>query len=396
MTELLAPAGDLERLKIAFLYGADACYIGGKKYSLRANAKNFTLEEMKIASEYASKLNKKIYVTINIFFHDSDIEGLEEYLKYLDSINIFGVIVSDILVVELINKLKLNLFVVLSTQSSVLNYEAVNFWKSLGVKRIVVARETSREDIIRIIKETNIEVECFVHGAMCTSISGKCVMSNYLTNRDANRGGCAQPCRWLYTTSNKEDFSMMSKDLNMVEYLKDMIDIGIVSYKVEGRMRSIYYIATVILCYRKMIDKIKDNTLTLEDEEYFLNVLNRVANRESTPQFYMELPDYTKSYFGDRVEVSNQDFLGIVLDYNEYTNVAIVEMRNYFTRGDIVEFIGPSTKTFTYIINDIRDEYGSIIETVRQPKMIVKLTVDSKLNKYDMMRKKIIDKSTIL
>lgn len=396
MTELLAPAGDLERLKIAFLYGADACYIGGKKYSLRANAKNFTLEEMKIASEYASKLNKKIYVTINIFFHDSDIEGLEEYLKYLDSINIFGVIVSDILVVELINKLKLNLFVVLSTQSSVLNYEAVNFWKSLGVKRIVVARETSREDIIRIIKETNIEVECFVHGAMCTSISGKCVMSNYLTNRDANRGGCAQPCRWLYTTSNKEDFSMMSKDLNMVEYLKDMIDIGIVSYKVEGRMRSIYYIATVILCYRKMIDKIKDNTLTLEDEEYFLSVLNRVANRESTPQFYMELPDYTKSYFGDRVEVSNQDFLGIVLDYNEYTKEATIEMRNYFTRTDIVEFIGPSTKTFTYIINDIRDEYGSIIETVRQPKMIVKLTVDNKLNKYDMMRKKVIDKPTIL
>ena len=209
MTELLAPAGDLERLKIAFLYGADACYIGGKKYSLRANAKNFTLEELKVAGEYASKLNKKIYVTINIFFHDSDIEGLEEYLKYLDSINIYGVIVSDILVVELINKLNLNLFVVLSTQSSVLNYEAVNFWKSLGVKRIVVARETSREDIIRIIKETNIEVECFVHGAMCTSISGKCVMSNYLTNRDANRGGCAQPCRWLYTTSNQEDFSMM-------------------------------------------------------------------------------------------------------------------------------------------------------------------------------------------
>ncbi len=396
MTELLAPAGDLERLKIAFLYGADACYIGGKKYSLRANAKNFTLEEMKIASEYASKLNKKIYVTINIFFHDSDIEGLEEYLKYLDSINIFGVIVSDILVVELINKLKLNLFVVLSTQSSVLNYEAVNFWKSLGVKRIVVARETSREDIIRIIKETNIEVECFVHGAMCTSISGKCVMSNYLTNRDANRGGCAQPCRWLYTTSYKEDFSMMSKDLNMVEYLKDMIDIGIVSYKVEGRMRSIYYIATVILCYRKMIDKIKDNTLTLEDEEYFLSVLNRVANRESTPQFYMELPDYTKSYFGDRVEVSNQDFLGIVLDYNDNTKEATIEMRNYFTRADIVEFIGPSTKTFTYIINDIRDEYGSIIETVRHPKMIVKLTIDNKLNKYDMMRKKVIDKSTIL
>lgn len=388
MTELLAPAGDLERLKIAFLYGADACYIGGKDYSLRANAKNFTNEELLLASKIASKLNKKIYVTINIFFHDEDINGLIEYLKYLDSINIYGVIVSDILVVDLINKLNLNLFVVLSTQSSTLNYEQVNFWKSLGVKRIVLAREASRSDIIRIIKETNIEVECFIHGAMCTSISGKCVMSNYLTNRDANRGGCAQPCRWLYTTSNKEDFSMMSKDLNMVEYLSDMIDIGVVSFKVEGRMRSIYYIATVILCYRKMIDKIKDNSLTLEDKEYYLNILNRVANRESAPQFYIELPDYTKSYFSDRVEVSNQDFLGIVLDYNTKTHIAKIEMRNFFTIGDTVEFIGPTIKTFTYIINSIRDENDFIIESARHPKMIVYMKVDSTLYKYCMMRKK--------
>lgn len=389
MVELLAPAGDLERLKIAFLYGADAVYVGGKNYSLRANAKNFTNEELDIASKYAIKLNKKIYVTINIFFHDSNVEGLTDYLKYLDSINIYGVIVSDILVVDLINKLNLNLFVVLSTQSSVLNYESVNFWKNLGVKRIVLARETSREDIIKIINLTNIEVECFIHGAMCTSISGKCVMSNYLTNRDANRGGCAQPCRWLYKTSYKEDFSMMSKDLNMVEYLKDMIDIGVVSFKVEGRMRSIYYIATVILCYRNMIDKILNNTLTKLDYEYYLNILNRVANRESSPQFYKELPDYTKSYFGDRIEVSNQDFLGIVINYNEYTKEVTLEMRNYFSKGDIVEFIGPSIDTFTYIIGDILDEDNNIIDIVRHPKMIVKFKVDKKLNKYDMMRKKI-------
>ena len=389
MTELLAPAGDLERLKIAFLYGADACYIGGKKYSLRANAKNFTLEEMKIASEYASKLNKKIYVTINIFFHDSDIEGLEEYLKYLDSINIFGVIVSDILVVELINKLKLNLFVVLSTQSSVLNYEAVNFWKSLGVKRIVVARETSREDIIRIIKETNIEVECFVHGAMCTSISGKCVMSNYLTNRDANRGGCAQPCRWLYTTSNKEDFSMMSKDLNMVEYLKDMIDIGITSLKIEGRMRSNYYIATVVSTYREAIDNYYNNTLTEEKIAYYKKVLNRVANRESISQFYNNFPGVEGQYFLGRQEISNQDFLGVVLDYDDDNHIVTLVQKNYFKPKDKVSMFGPSIETFDFEIPNIYDRDNNKLEVARHPEEIIKFKLDKKVYKDDIMRVKL-------
>ena len=222
MPELLAPAGDLERLKIAFLYGADAVYVGGKDFSLRANAKNFSKEELKEAMDIANKLNKKVYVTINIVFHDEDTLGLEEYLKYLAKINISGVIVSDILVVKLIKELNLDLFVVLSTQASTLNYEAVNFWKNLGVKRIVLARETSRKGIIEIIKKTKIEVECFIHGAMCTSISGKCVMSNYLTNRDANRGGCAQCCRWVYKSDNNIDFTMMSKDLNMIKYLNEI------------------------------------------------------------------------------------------------------------------------------------------------------------------------------
>ena len=397
MPELLAPAGDLERLKIAFLYGADAVYVGGKDFSLRANAKNFSKEELKEAMDIANKLNKKVYVTINIVFHDEDTLGLEEYLKYLAKINISGVIVSDILVVKLIKELNLDLFVVLSTQASTLNYEAVNFWKNLGVKRIVLARETSRKGIIEIIKKTKIEVECFIHGAMCTSISGKCVMSNYLTNRDANRGGCAQCCRWVYQSDNNIDFTMMSKDLNMIKYLKDMMDIGVVSFKVEGRMRSIYYISTVILCYRRMIDGIKNNSLTDEEKIYYLKVLNRVANRESSPQFYDKLPTYKESYFNDRIEVSNQDFLGIVLDYNEYNKKATIEMRNYFKIGDIVEFIGPDHETFAYKINKIFSvEDDNYIDVCRHPKMVVIMDVPNRLSKYDMMRIKVIDKNSIL
>lgn len=397
MPELLAPAGDLERLKIAFLYGADAVYVGGKNFSLRANAKNFSLSDLKEAAKIANDLNKKIYVTINIVFHEKDTEGLIEYLKYLDEIGISGVIVSDILVVSLINKLKLDLFIVLSTQASTLNYEAVNFWKSLGVKRIVLGREASREDIKEIIEKTGIEVECFIHGAMCTSISGKCVMSNYTTNRDANRGGCAQVCRWVFDNGDNPKFTMMSKDLNMIKYLNDMMDLGVVSFKVEGRMRSVYYISTVILCYRRMIDGIKNNSLSESDKKYYLNILNRVANRESVVQFYDKLPTHNESYFSDRQEVSNKDFLGIVLDYDEYTNEVTIEMRNYFKIGDVVEFIGPNIETFSTTINSIYsiddEEY---IEVARHPKMLVKLVVDHKLNKYDMMRIKIFDKDSVL
>ena len=229
MCELLAPAGDLERLKIALLYGADAVYIGGKNYSLRANAKNFSIDEMKEACTFAHGLNKRIYVTVNIIFHDKNLESLEEYLNNLKNIGVDAIIASDIVAVTLAQKIGLD--IILSTQASVLNYEAINFWKGLGVRRIVLGREAKREDIIRIKEETGVEVECFIHGAMCTSISGKCVLSNYCTNRDSNRGGCAQICRWVFKVDNNPDFTFMSKDLNMVDYLEDMINIGIKDYK---------------------------------------------------------------------------------------------------------------------------------------------------------------------
>lgn len=389
MTELLAPAGDLDRLKLALLYGADAVYVGGKDYSLRANAKNFSIPELKEAVDFAHNLNKRVYVTVNIVFHDNNLIGLDDYLKELKKINVDAVISSDIVAIRKAKKYGLD--IILSTQASTLNYEAINFWKNEGVTRIVLGREATREDIIKIKKETNVEVECFIHGAMCTSISGKCVLSNYCTNRDSNRGGCAQICRWVFNTENKElpEFSFMSKDLNMSSFLKDMIENNIDSFKVEGRMRSVYYIGTVIMCYRKMIDKILNNTFTDKDEKYYTKVLNRVANRETVPQFYNKFPTYEESYFGDRVEVSNQDFLGFVLDYNEVDEIVTLEERNYFKVGDVVEFIGPNIDTLEYKIEEIIDEDGNNIEVARHPKMIVKLKVPFKLPKYAMMRVKI-------
>lgn len=391
MPELLAPAGDFEKMKFAYLYGADAIYCGGQNFSLRANAKNFSLEELKEATEYAHSLNKKIYVTVNIVFHDDDLNGLEDYLKYLDSIHIDGIIASDITVIKACQELNLNLSVCLSTQASTLNSRAVRFWQKLGVTRVVLAREASREDLINIAK-TGIEIETFIHGAMCTSFSGKCALSNYMTNRDSNRGGCAQVCRWEFDTDNGVNLSIMPKDLNMVPFIKEQIDLGVASFKIEGRMRSIYYVSTVLLAYRRMIDAALNGTLTLEKENYYLKVLNRCANRESIPQFFDKLPGENEQYWNGRTEVSNQDFLGLVLDYDESTKMATLEVRNYFESGYETEFFGPNHETFSYIVNTIYDDNNEKINVCNHPKSIVKLPVDARLEKNDMMRLKMIDK----
>ncbi len=392
MIELLAPAGDLEKLKYALHYGADAVYIGGKNFSLRANAKNFSLDDIQEAIEYAHERKKKVYVTVNIILHNEDAEGLEEYLRELSRIKVDAVIVSDIYIVSLIQTKKINLEVHLSTQASVLNRYSAEFYKDLGVKRIVLAREASKEDMKDIKKYTNLDLECFVHGAMCTSFSGRCVLSNVTTNRDANRGGCAQICRWTFDTESNEIFSMTSKDLNMIPFIEEMINIGVNSFKVEGRMRGIYYIATVIQTYRTLIDKIKNKTLTQEEAEYHRNILNRCANRESTPQFFDSLPTEKEQYFLGREEVSNQDFLGLVLDYDEATKMVTLEERNYFKVGDVVEFFGPNLKTITYRIENIMNDHGEPIEVANHPNMIVKMPVPEKLKRFDMMRIKVFDK----
>lgn len=396
MIELLAPAGDLEKLKFAFHYGADAVYIGGQNFSLRANAKNFSLEDIKAGVEYAHEMQKRVYVTVNIIFHNKDTEGLEEYLWELSRIHVDAVIVSDLFVIELIRKQNIPLEVHLSTQASVLNHKSASFYKSLGVTRIVLAREASREDIKAIKECTGLELECFVHGAMCTSLSGRCVLSNRLTNRDANRGGCAQICRWVFEVEDSPKFSMTSKDLNMIPYLEEMITSGVNSFKVEGRMRGIYYIATVILCYRRMLDKIKDHSLTKADEAYYLALLNRVANRESSPQFFDKLPGEKEQYFLGRQEVSNQDFLGLVLDYDEKEQIVTLEQRNYFKVGDEVQFFGPNMETFSYTVHTIWNENGEEISVANHPNMILKMPLDRHVSRLDMMRIKVFDKESFL
>lgn len=395
MIELLSPAGDLEKLKYALMYGADAVYIGGREYSLRANAKNFSRVEIKEAVEYAHSLKKKVYVTVNIVFHNDELNGLKEYLLYLDSINVDGIIASDITVMMLHKELDLKLELHISTQASISNYETALFYKELGAKRLVLARECSKEDIKRIKEETGLDLECFIHGAMCTSISGRCVLSNYCTNRDSNRGGCAQICRWEFEYTNDDEkitdipFSMTPKDLNMVPFISDMISVGVNSFKIEGRMRSIYYIATVILIYRRLIDKIVNKTLDDAYTRYCLNILNRCANRESTPQFFDKLPGVNEQYYLGRQELSNQDFLGLVIDYKN--GIATIEQRNNFSVGTKVQFFGPNIETFDYEITEIVNENDESIDVARHPQMIIKLKVDKKLNKNDMMRLKVFD-----
>ena len=394
--ELLAPAGDLEKLYIAYLYGADAVYCAGKEFGLRANADNFTLDDLKKAVSFAHFLKKKLYVTVNIIFHEKELVGLEEYLKTLDEIGVDAVIASDILVMKKIKELKLKLELHVSTQASILNADAALFYQKLGATRVVLAREASLEDIKEIKEKTGLELECFIHGAMCTSFSGRCVLSNYCTGRDANRGGCAQICRWVFKTKEEPVFSMTPKDLNLIQYIEPMIEVGVNSFKVEGRMRGIYYIATVILVYRRIIDKIMTSSLKEGETRYYLDILNRCANRDSTPQFIDGLPKKEEQYFLGRQELSNQDFLGLVLSYDRNTKLATIEQRNYFSVLDTVEFFGPNLETFTYQIQEILDEEDNKIPVANHPKMIIKLRVEIPLHKYDMMRIKVFDKQNYL
>ena len=393
--ELLAPAGDLERLKVALLYGADAVYCGGPAFGLRANATNFTFEELKEGVDFAHSLNKKVYVTVNIVLHNKEANELLDYLKKLNETRVDAIIVSDPYIIDMAIK-HTNLEVHLSTQQSTMNKEACNFFKDQGVKRIVLARECNKEQVREIINEVPIEIETFIHGAMCAGISGRCVLSNFLTNRDANRGGCSQICRWdfkLYDENDKyiegeKDFTLCSKDLSLLEYIPEMIDMGIKSFKIEGRMRSIYYIATVVSIYRKVIDEYCNQKETYAYNKEYEKILRRCANRDSVAQFFNGNYDYTCSYYNGRMEVSNQDFLGQVLEYDEENHLVIMEQRNYFEKGDEVEIFSPNKETISFKIDKIYDEDNNLIDVVRHPKQIFKIPFDIKLDKWDLMRKK--------
>lgn len=390
--ELLAPAGDLEKLKYALHYGADAVYIGGNQFGLRANASNFTKEEMIEGIKYAHNLGKKVYVTVNIILHEQEIETLIPYLKELDEIKVDAIIVSDPAIIEQA-KIHTNLEIHLSTQQSTLNYEAVEFFKKQGVTRIVLGREATEEEIKEIRKRVDIEIECFIHGAMCASYSGRCVLSNVFTARDANRGGCSQICRWDFKLSDgkknlqgKKDFTFCTKDLSLLQYIPNMIELGVTSFKIEGRMRSIYYIATVVDIYRRVIDEYMQNKKQhAYNKEYELTLKN-CANRDSIPQFFQGTENANWNYYNGREEVSNQDFLGVIKSYDPIHNIATVEQRNYFKIKDTIEIFGPNHLPKTITIDKIIDEENQEIDVVRHPKQIVRIKAPAGVEPMDLIR----------
>lgn len=384
MTEVLSPAGDLERLKWALMYGADAVYIGGYNYSLRANANNFSIPDITEGVEFAHSLGKKVYVTVNILFHNEDLEGLTEYLTTLSDIGVDAFIVSDLAVIKRIRELNLKPEIHISTQESSVNKFAVKFWESVGATRVVLARECSKIDILDIKNNTDAELEVFIHGAMCTSYSGRCVLSNYVTKRDSNRGGCSQVCRFIFKTKKYDDFQIASKDLSMIDHIPELVDMGVSSLKIEGRMRSMYYIATVVNTYKNVVTLYKEGKLTNELMEYYKRVLNRLSNRENKSQFFTGDVNRSDQYYTGRKEVSNQDFLGVVLDYSD--NVMKIEQRNNFKVGDTIEVFGPNTLATKIKVDSIINEENESISVANHPQEVLYVKVPFKVEKNDILR----------
>lgn len=385
--ELLSPAGDLDRLKIALLYGADAVYIGGREYSLRANATNFSIEEIKEACSFAHKLGKKVYQTVNIVFHNEDIDGIYDYLKEVVDAGIDAFIVSDPFIISYIRKNFPEVEVHVSTQNSTTNIETVKFFQKEGVARVVPARELSKKEIEELVS-TGCDIEVFIHGAMCTFFSGRCTLSNYVTNRDSNRGGCSQVCRFVFNidSDDTQKFTMATKDLNMAEHIKELIDIGVASLKVEGRMRSHYYLATVMSSYRKIIDACYNNTLTdglIKQQE---KILSRVANRETSTHYFNHLADETDQYYTGRQELSNQDYLAYILSYDDNTKMVTISERNYFEPGTEVEIFMPSGKVISFTVDKIYGENMNELDKACHPEEILKIKVPDKVEEYSMMR----------
>ena len=392
--ELLAPAGSLDKAKIALMYGADAVYVGGKQFSLRARASNFELEDLKELSEFAHERNKKVYVTMNIIPHDEDLQGLDEYLKYLESIKIDAIITSSRYIMSRALEVAPNVERHLSTQMSTTNSLSIDYYKKIGVERVVLAREVTLCEIEKIMKKTDVEVEVFIHGGMCSSYSGHCVLSNHMTNRDANRGGCAHSCRWNYTLfedgiPGNNFYNIGSKDMMALKYIPKLIDLGVASLKIEGRMKSMYYLATVVKSYRMLIDfYYAKHEVTKEEYEMIEREIGKAENRLTSNGFYEGLPDVEGQLYDNRSEHPTKEYIGYVLDYDEKTKMALIEQRNYFVPGDLVEFFGPNLENTQMVVDEIIDyQTKEKLEVAQHPLQLLLIKVPFKLEKHNMMRK---------
>ena len=401
--ELLAPAGDLDKLKFAIIYGADAVYIGGQTFGLRAAAKNFSLQQMKEGIEFAHSRGKKIFLTLNIIPHNEDINELENYIMDIKELGFDAVILSDPGTLMFVKKHAPNLEIHLSTQANNTNYMSAAFWHEQGVKRVILARELSFDEIREIREKTpsSLELEAFVHGAMCISYSGRCLLSNYLNNRDANRGACSQPCRWEYSLVEKSrpgeyipveesengTFFFNSKDLCMIEHIPELVKSGLDSLKIEGRMKSVYYVANIVRAYREAIDTYYKNPECYEYNPSWYDEIRKASHREFTKGFYNNKPTEKDQLYTSSSYIREYDFIGIVKSYNSETRVAMIEQRNHFKIGDDIEIMGPGYVSFEQKIKSILNEKGEEVDRAPHAQQIVYIQMDNPVEPYYILRK---------
>lgn len=402
--ELLAPAGDLEKLKIAFTYGADACYIGGEIFGMRSAAKNFTKEDMIEGVRFAHERGKQVFVTCNIIPRSEDLEVLRDYLLELQEIGVDAVIVSDPGVFKIVRETIPNMEVHISTQASTTNYTAANFWYNQGAQRIVTARELSFAETkeIRDHIPEDMDIEAFVHGAMCMSYSGKCTISNYTTGRDANKGACAQSCRWKYTLMEENqgeynpviegidpEFFFNTKDLCMIEYIPEIFESGITSLKIEGRMKTAYYVATTVRAYRMAIDAYYKDPENWKFDPMWLDELKKGSHRDFSTGFFLDRPGKNSNNYESASYIRNYDFIGIVRDVLD-DGYIIVEQRNKMSVNDEIEVIGPYKETMFTTILEMYNEDGEPIESAPHARQIVKMKLGIEVDKNYILRKPII------
>lgn len=402
--ELLAPAGSLAKLKYAVMYGADAVYIGGEAFSLRVAAKNFTAEEIKEGIDFAHKRGAKVYITANIIPHNSDLEKFPDFVREVSDIGADAIIVSDLGTFSIVRSVAPNLDVHISTQANNTNYASANMWHSMGSKRVILARDLSFKEIREIREKTDpqLEIECFVHGAMCVSYSGRCLLSNYLTHRDSNRGACSHPCRWKYYLMEEKrpgeympvfenergTFIFNSKDLCMIEHIPQLIDSGITSFKIEGRVKNELYVATVVKAYRQAIDAYFENPENYTPDKEILNELEKVSHREYTSGFYFGKPTEEQQLYTSNTYIQEYGIVGVVRSWDKESKTAVIEQRNKFEQGDTLEVLTPMGENFTITASDMKDENGEPIASAPHAQMIVTLHSDKPMGEYCVLRKK--------
>ncbi len=402
--ELLAPAGNLEKLKMAIMYGADAVYIGGQKFGLRASADNFSLEDIKEGLSFAHQRECKVYVTVNIIPHNEDLEGLPEYIKQLDELGIDAVIVSDPGIFDIVRENAPDMEIHISTQANNTNYSSAMFWYRHGAKRIVTARELSLQEISEIRSKTpdDLDLEAFIHGAMCISYSGRCLLSSYMAGRDSNRGACSHPCRWKYHLveekrpgeyypvyeDEKGTYIYNSKDLCMIEHIPELVQAGIYSFKIEGRMKSSFYVATVVSAYRLAIDAYLADPENYSFDHEWLKELSKASHREYTTGFYFNKTTGADQIYNTSSYIREYDFVGMVLEYDKTTGIAKIEQRNRMIVGDEIEVVSPQKGYFTQIIKEMKNEDGESIRTAPHAQMIVYMPIDEEVGPYTILRRK--------